>query len=78
MEHGVRLTVAQYLPKVPELFDLVIIDEASQMRPEDAFGAIARAKQCVVVGDPMQLPPTSFFETAFWTQTDEDDADDRL
>jgi very-short-patch-repair endonuclease len=72
------VTVAQFLPQAPELFDLVIIDEASQMRPEDAFGGIARAKQCVIVGDPMQLPPTSFFETAFWTQTDGDDADDQL
>lgn len=72
------VTVAQYLPQISELFDLVVIDEASQMRPEDAFGAIARAKQCIIVGDPMQLPPTSFFETAFWTQTDEDDAEDRL
>ena len=72
------VTVAQYLPQKRELFDLVVIDEASQMRPEDAFGAIARAKQCVIVGDPMQLPPTSFFETAFWSEIDEDDADDRL
>ncbi len=56
------VTVAQLLPKQRELFDLVIIDEASQIRPEDALGAIVRARQAVVVGDPMQLPPTSFFQ----------------
>ena len=53
--------VAQYLHAVPEMFDVVIMDEASQMRPEQAIGAIVRGKQLVVVGDPKQLPPTSFF-----------------
>lgn len=72
------LTVAQFLPRTTALFDLVIIDEASQMRPEDAFGALVRAKQCVVVGDPQQLPPTSFFETSFWSSATEDDVDDLL
>lgn len=53
--------VAQYLSATPEMFDVVIMDEASQMRPEQAIGAIVRGKQLVVVGDPKQLPPTSFF-----------------
>ncbi|MGA1285537.1 MAG: AAA domain-containing protein, partial [Prochlorothrix sp.] len=48
--------------------DLVIIDEASQMRPEEALGALARAQQLVIVGDPQQLPPTEFFKA----QLDED------
>ena len=39
-----------------------MIDEASQIRPEDALGVIARARQIVVVGDQKQLPPTSFFD----------------
>ena len=39
-----------------------MIDEASQVKPEDALGSIARAKQIVVVGDQKQLPPTSFFD----------------
>jgi very-short-patch-repair endonuclease len=56
------LSVAQYLEPGRQTFDLVIMDEASQLRPEDALGAIARAKQIVVVGDPNQLPPTTFFE----------------
>jgi len=55
------LTVAQYAPQLSNLFDMVIIDEASQMRPADAVGAIARAPQAIIVGDPLQLPPTDFF-----------------
>lgn len=58
------LTVAQYLEPGKFKFDLVVIDEASQMRPEDALGGVARADQIVVVGDPQQLPPTSFFQSA--------------
>ncbi len=58
------LTVAQYLqPSVD--FDLVIFDEASQMPTSEAVGALARAKSAVVVGDPKQLPPTSFFSAAY-------------
>ncbi len=56
------LSVAQYLEPGKIEFDLVLMDEASQIRPADALGAIARAKQLVIVGDPNQLPPTSFFE----------------
>jgi very-short-patch-repair endonuclease len=56
------LSVAQYLEPDALEFDLVVMDEASQLRPEDALGSICRAKQVVVVGDPMQLPPTSFFD----------------
>lgn len=56
------ISVAQYLPPGALEFDLLVIDEASQVRPEDALGAIARAKQVVVVGDKRQLPPTSFFD----------------
>lgn len=55
------ISVAQYLPRGAMEFDLLLVDEASQMLPEDAMGAIARAKQVVIVGDSKQLPPTSFF-----------------
>jgi very-short-patch-repair endonuclease len=56
------LSVAQYLEQGQLHFDLLVMDEASQLRPEDALGAIARCKQLVVVGDPKQLPPTNFFD----------------
>lgn len=55
------LSVSQFLPMELFDFDLVIFDEASQVPPEDAIGAIIRAKQLVVAGDSKQLPPTSFF-----------------
>lgn len=54
------MTVAQYLRPEAD-FDLVIFDEASQLPTSEAIGALARAKAAVIVGDPKQLPPTSFF-----------------
>ncbi|MGB3961931.1 MAG: DUF4011 domain-containing protein, partial [Sulfurimonas sp.] len=56
------LSVAQYIPPSSLKFDVLIVDEASQLRPEEALGVIARANQIVIVGDPKQLPPTSFFD----------------
>lgn len=54
------ISISTYL--APEMkFDTVIFDEASQVFPEDAFGAIYRASQLIVVGDSKQMPPTSFF-----------------
>ena len=67
------LSVAQYIIPGKLKFDLIVIDEASQMRPEDALGGVARADQIVVVGDPQQLPPTSFFQSA--SRDDEIDED---
>src|SRR5262249_25899492 len=55
-------SVAQYLAPATIAFDMVVMDEASQLKPEDALGAVLRGAQLVVVGDPLQLPPTSFFE----------------
>jgi very-short-patch-repair endonuclease len=69
-------TVASLLPREEiEQFDLVIVDEASQMPPERAFGVISRAKQCVVVGDPKQLPPTSFFQRSSSSEETEESED---
>lgn len=64
-------TVAQYLPAEANLFDMVIFDEASQMSTAEAVGSIARAKAAIVVGDPKQLPPTSFFHTAYVDEEEE-------
>tara|TARA_R110002072_G_scaffold302710_2_gene487566 strand:- start:53610 stop:58475 length:4866 start_codon:yes stop_codon:yes gene_type:complete len=56
------ISIAQFIePGVLE-FDLLVIDEASQVRPVEAFGAVMRSRQAVVVGDNRQLPPTSFFD----------------
>jgi very-short-patch-repair endonuclease len=64
------LSVAMYLPQAARMFDLIIFDEASQVKPEDSFGAILRGMQTVVVGDSKQMPPTSFFDKI--TGSDED------
>ena len=55
------MSIAQYLPANSKPFDVVIFDEASQITVPDAIGAVARAKQAIVVGDPKQLSPSSFF-----------------
>jgi len=65
--------VAQFLAPGHLHFDIVVMDEASQLRPEEAIGAIARGTQLVVVGDPKQLPPTSFFARASAAPSEEDD-----
>lgn len=56
------LSIAQFLPAEASPFDVIIFDEASQIPVWDAVGAIARGKQVIVVGDPKQLPPTTFFD----------------
>lgn len=68
------MAVAQYLEPGAMQFDLVVIDEASQLTPEEAIGALGRAKQTIVVGDPKQLPPTNFFNRM--ATTDESDMDE--
>ena len=68
------LSVAQYLdPTNEELqFDVVIFDEASQVKPEDALGAFMRGKTAVVMGDTQQLPPTSFFDQMATGESEEE------
>lgn len=63
------ISVAQYFDVNQEHFDIVIFDEASQLPTSEAISALARAKQAIIVGDPKQMPPTSFFATS---KTDED------
>ncbi len=73
------MSIAQYLPANSNAFDVVIFDEASQITVCDAIGAIARAKQAIIVGDPKQLPPTSFFgKKADQEEEEEDDFDEDL
>ncbi|MGW8422995.1 DUF3320 domain-containing protein [Comamonas sp. HJ-2] len=70
------LSVAQFLEPAAVEFDLLVIDEASQIEPVDALGAIARCKQLVVVGDDRQLPPTRFFSRMTSEQDEFDDEDE--
>ncbi len=63
------ISVAQYFDVNTDHFDLVIFDEASQLPTAEAISALARAKQAIIVGDPKQMPPTSFFSS---TKIDEE------
>lgn len=72
------LSLAKFLKAGSLSFDILVIDEASQMRPEDALGAMLRSKQIVVVGDPKQLPPTDFFSRAGDAGPEEEDEFDDL
>ncbi|WP_455924657.1 AAA domain-containing protein [Pseudomonas putida] len=58
------LSVSDTLPLTPDLFDVVIFDEASQIPSEEAVPALSRAQQVIVVGDEMQLPPSNFFSSS--------------
>lgn len=69
------LSIAQFIELGNLEFDVIIFDEASQVRPEDAIGSLLRGKQLVVMGDSQQLPPTSFFDKIDYEDEDiyEDD-----
>lgn len=58
------LSAAQYLPPDFPDFDVVVYDEASQLITCEAVGSLSRAKSAVIVGDPKQLPPTTFFRSS--------------
>ncbi|MPY67727.1 DUF3320 domain-containing protein [Deinococcus sp. SDU3-2] len=68
------LSLANFIPLGSLTFDVVIFDEASQVRPSDALGSLLRGRQAVVVGDLKQLGPTNFFGKA--SGQDEEDEDD--
>ncbi len=72
------LSIATYLPPGSIRFDLVVFDEASQVKPVDALGALMRADQAVVVGDRKQLPPTRFFDRAMGSDEYDDEEDDSV
>jgi len=69
------MSVAQFLAPGAIEFDLVVFDEASQVEPVDAMGAVARGRQLVVVGDERQLPPTRFFAKMGLDDEEEEDED---
>ncbi len=66
-------SVAQFLERGTHEFDVVIMDEASQIRPHEALGSIARSKQMIIVGDSKQLPPTNFWDAALSNPENDDD-----
>ena len=70
------LSLAKFAKPGQLEFDIVVVDEASQMKPEEALGALLRTKQIVVVGDANQLPPTDFFNRSADTVNSDDDFED--
>ncbi len=66
------LSVSTFLDPDKISFDTVVFDEASQIFPQDAVGAIYRGKQLIVVGDSRQMPPSNFFTAAIGIDDDED------
>jgi very-short-patch-repair endonuclease len=66
------LSIAQFLDPKTTRFDVIIYDEASQVRPEDALGALLRGNQVTVIGDVRQLPPTAFFDHLIVDDIEED------
>lgn len=65
------LSIAQFLDPLTSRFDVIIFDEASQVKPEDALGALLRGNQVAVFGDTRQLPPTAFFENMVEAREDD-------
>lgn len=67
-------SVARFFPARADLFDIVVFDEASQIRVADAIGAMGRSRSVIVVGDSKQMPPsTGFGDTN--AGIDDDDSD---
>ena len=70
------LSLAKFARPEQLAFDILLVDEASQMKPEEALGAVIRAKQVVVVGDAKQLPPTDFFNRSVDAASADDNFED--
>ena len=70
------LSVSTFLAPEAVHFDVVVFDEASQIFPQDAIGAIYRAKQLIVVGDSKQMPPSNFFNTSTEAEDNDEETGD--
>ncbi len=70
------LSVSTFLSANAISFDTVVFDEASQIFPQDAIGAIYRGKQLIVVGDSKQMPPSNFFNSSVEMDDDDEEAGD--
>ncbi len=70
-------SVAALVPVGSIPFDVVIFDEASQVRTSHAIGALGRGAANIVVGDSKQMPPTRFFSSNLgrFVEADSDEAD---
>lgn len=66
------------IPLQEGIFDVVIFDEASQLRLEDTYPSLIRGKIKIVSGDSQQMPPSNFFQggSALLNPQEEDDVDE--
>ncbi|MCC6582456.1 MAG: DUF4011 domain-containing protein [Chitinophagales bacterium] len=62
------------LPLQKNLFDFIILDEASQLRLEDTYTSLLRGKTKIISGDKHQMPPSNFFgnDVLFWNENEEE------
>lgn len=73
------LVASSILPLQENLFDIVLMDEASQLRIEDTFSALFRGKTKIISGDKHQMPPSSYFEsTPIFLSSDTNDLEDEI
>ena len=70
------LSVSTFLAPDSVHFDVVVFDEASQIFPQDAIGAIYRAEQLIVVGDSKQMPPSNFFNATIEAEDSDEETGD--
>lgn len=70
------LSVSTFLAPDSVHFDVVVFDEASQIFPQDAIGAIYRANQLIVVGDSKQMPPSNFFNATIEAEDNDEETGD--
>ena len=70
------LSVSTFLDPEKISFDTVVFDEASQIFPQDAVGAVYRGKQLIVVGDSRQMPPSNFFNASLDHDVDDEESGD--
>ena len=65
--------VSNFFPLEPEMFDMVIVDEASQMLIQKAIPLMFRAKQLVISGDDKQLKPSVNKNTRIFFDKEDND-----
>ena len=57
-------------------FDIVMFDEASQLKVEDNLPALLKGKQIVIAGDEHQMPPSTYFAKMLDGDYDEQDEEE--
>ena len=70
------LSASTFLTADSAHFDVVVFDEASQIFPQDAIGAIYRADQLIVIGDSKQMPPSNFFNATIEIEDEDEETSD--